>query len=46
MPIRRDDFLGNQQRATAFESQRQFAKIGKPLDRSEWGMTPPTVNAG
>jgi putative endopeptidase len=43
--VRRDDFLGNVQRATVFESRRQLAKIGKPLDRGEWGMTPPTVNA-
>jgi len=43
--IRRDDFLGNVQRATLFESRRQLAKIGKPLDRNEWAMTPPTVNA-
>jgi putative endopeptidase len=43
--IRRDDFLGDETRATIFESKRQLAKIGKPLDRGEWGMTPPTVNA-
>src|SRR5260370_19152102 len=43
--IRRDDFLGNVHRATFFESKRQLNKIGKPLDRGEWGMTPPTVNA-
>src|SRR5215467_8735854 len=43
--VRRNDFLGNVQRATVFESRRQLAKIGKPLDRGEWGMTPPTVNA-
>jgi endothelin-converting enzyme/putative endopeptidase len=43
--IKRDDFVGNVQRATVFESRRQLAKIGKPLDRGEWGMTPPTVNA-
>lgn len=43
--LRRDDFAGNVQRATLHESQRQLAKIGKPLDRGEWGMTPPTVNA-
>ncbi len=39
------DFLGNVQRATMFESNRELKKIGKPLDRGEWGMTPPTVNA-
>jgi len=43
--ITRDDFRGNVERATIFESRRQLAKIGKPLDRGEWGMTPPTVNA-
>jgi putative endopeptidase len=43
--IRRNDFLGNVQRATLFEARRELAKIGKPLDRGEWGMTPPTVNA-
>jgi len=40
-----DDPLGNHMRASAFEFQRQLDKIGKPLDRLEWGMTPPTVNA-
>jgi putative endopeptidase len=43
--IRRDDLMGNIQRTTEFESKRQIAKIDKPLDRKEWGMTPPTVNA-
>ncbi len=43
--ITRTDFLGNVERAMIFESHRQLAKIGKPLDRGEWGMTPPTVNA-
>jgi endothelin-converting enzyme/putative endopeptidase len=43
--IRRPDFYGNVVRSLTFESRRQLAKIGKPLDRSEWGMTPPTVNA-
>ncbi len=32
-------------RANEFEARREIAKIGKPLDRNEWGMTPPTVNA-
>jgi putative endopeptidase len=40
-----DDALGNLQRATAFERRRTIGKIGKPVDRSEWTMTPPTVNA-
>jgi putative endopeptidase len=43
--VRSGDFLGNVQRATQFEAKRQLGKIGKPLDRGEWGMTPPTVNA-
>jgi putative endopeptidase len=45
LAITRDDFLGNVTRSAVFESRRQLAKIGKPLDRGEWGMTPPTVNA-
>jgi endothelin-converting enzyme/putative endopeptidase len=43
--VRRDDFVGNVARANLFESRRRLAKIGKPLDRGEWSMTPPTVNA-
>jgi len=43
--IARDDFYGNVSRAMQFEVRRQLNKIGKPLDRGEWGMTPPTVNA-
>ena len=43
--IKPDDLLGNVARATEFESKRQIAKIEKPLDRKEWGMTPPEVNA-
>ncbi|HUS24611.1 MAG TPA: M13 family metallopeptidase, partial [Candidatus Binatia bacterium] len=43
--VARDDFAGNVMRANVFESKRQLAKIGKPLDRGEWQMTPPTVNA-
>ena len=39
------DFAGNVQRATVFESKRQLNKIGKPLDRGEWDITPPTVDA-
>jgi putative endopeptidase len=39
------DALGNAERATRFEYLRQVAKLGKPVDRSEWGMTPQTVNA-
>ena len=43
--IKPDDLLGNIARADEFESKREIAKIDKPLDRKEWGMTPPTVNA-
>jgi len=43
--IKPDDLLGNVERANTFESKRDLAKIDKPLDRKEWGMTPPTVNA-
>jgi putative endopeptidase len=43
--ITRDDFAGNAERADAFEFHRDANKIGKPLDKKEWGMTPPTVNA-
>jgi endothelin-converting enzyme/putative endopeptidase len=43
--IKPDDLLGNEARANEFESKRDVAKIDKPLDRKEWGMTPPTVNA-
>jgi putative endopeptidase len=39
------DLVGNLLRAREFEARRQIAKISKPLDRKEWGMTPPTVNA-
>ena len=45
LTIQRGDLIGNFLRANEFESRRQIAKIGKPLDRNEWGMTPPTVNA-
>jgi putative endopeptidase len=43
--IKPDDLIGNIDRANTFESKRDIAKIDKPLDRKEWGMTPPTVNA-
>jgi predicted metalloendopeptidase len=43
--IVRGDLLGDVQRARAFETKRRLNKIGKPLDKKEWGMTPPTVNA-
>ena len=43
--IVRGDALGNAYRSGEFELHRQLAKIGKPVDRGEWGMTPPTVDA-
>src|SRR5437868_15502582 len=45
LEIVRGDEIGNVLRARQFESQRQLAKIGKPVDRGEWQMSPPTVNA-
>jgi endothelin-converting enzyme/putative endopeptidase len=45
LEIVRGDELGNVERSRQFEFNRQLAKIGKPVDRGEWGMTPPTVNA-
>jgi len=45
LEIRRGDEMGNVWRARQFEFRRQLAKIGKPQDRTEWTMTPPTVNA-
>jgi putative endopeptidase len=43
--IAADDALGNRERAIAFERSRTLAKIGQPVDRAEWRMTPATVNA-
>jgi putative endopeptidase len=43
--IVRGDAYGNAIRATEFENRRELAKIGKPVDRGEFGMSPPTVNA-
>jgi putative endopeptidase len=45
LDIQVGDALGNSMRANAFEFQRQLDKIGKPVDKLEWQMTPPTVNA-
>jgi len=45
LTIERDDGLGNVFRSRDFEFRRQLNKIGKPVDRGEWTMTPPTVNA-
>ena len=43
--VTRNDAIGNRERAMAFERTRTLAKIGQPIDRGEWRMTPPTVNA-
>jgi putative endopeptidase len=45
LEITRGDNLGNSTRTRGFEVARQLAKIGKPVDKGEWMMTPPTVNA-
>ena len=43
--VDRVSYVGNVLRGRHFEFERDLAKIGKPVDRNEWGMTPPTVNA-
>jgi putative endopeptidase len=45
LTVKPDDHFGNVQRASQFEDAREWHKLGKPVDRNEWGMTPPTVNA-
>jgi endothelin-converting enzyme/putative endopeptidase len=45
LAVSRSDFAANVVAGKAFEAKRQLAKIGQPLDRGEWGMTPQTVNA-
>ncbi|HZQ91432.1 MAG TPA: M13 family metallopeptidase [Terriglobales bacterium] len=45
LTIVRGDGMGNRQRASAFAFRRDLNKIGKALDKTEWGMSPPTVNA-
>ncbi|MFL6207617.1 MAG: M13 family metallopeptidase [Pyrinomonadaceae bacterium] len=45
LQIDRDSFVVNRMRANHFEQLRDLAKIGQPVDKLEWGMTPPTVNA-
>src|SRR6185369_3017499 len=45
LEIKRGDHMGNSLRARRFKFDRDLAKIGKPVDRQEWQMTPPTVNA-
>ena len=43
--VDRGPYALNQMRGSQFEFKRDLNKIGKPVDRTEWGMTPPTVNA-
>ena len=45
LQIKRQPLVLNVLAANEFETKRQLAKIGHPVDKSEWGMTPPTVNA-
>ncbi len=45
LKVERDDPVGNAQRATIFEWNRDVARINKPVDKTEWGMTPSTINA-
>ena len=45
LTVDRNDLIGNLMRASEFEAHRQLAKIDKPTNKLEWGMTPPTVNA-
>lgn len=45
LPVSRASYFDNVLAAQAFETKRNIDKLGKPIDRTEWGMTPPTVNA-
>ncbi|HSC44659.1 MAG TPA: M13 family metallopeptidase, partial [Candidatus Acidoferrum sp.] len=45
LTVDRGSYVANVRRAVEFEHARDLNKIGKPVDRTEWGMTPPTVNA-
>jgi predicted metalloendopeptidase len=45
LEIKADDLIGNMQRSSQCEFDRMVAKLGKAVDRTEWGMTPQTVNA-
>jgi putative endopeptidase len=45
LEIKDDSFVQNVTRAQAFEARYRLSKLGKPVDRTEWHMTPPTVNA-
>ncbi|MEP6482953.1 MAG: M13-type metalloendopeptidase [Rudaea sp.] len=43
--VANDDLIGNVKRGNMFEYERNIAKLGQPIDRGEWGMTPQTINA-
>ena len=45
LAVKADDYFGDARRAGQFQDAREWNKLGKPVDRDEWGMTPPTVNA-
>lgn len=45
LEVKADDLIGNLQRASAVEHEREIKKLGQPIDREEWAMTPQTVNA-
>ncbi len=45
LDIKRDAYVLNTMRANEFEFNRMLSKLGKPIDKNEWGMTPPTINA-
>jgi putative endopeptidase len=45
LEVKAGDAVGNVDRARAFEYARQIVRVGRPVDRGEWGMTPQTVNA-
>ncbi|MEO7305947.1 MAG: M13 family metallopeptidase [Ferruginibacter sp.] len=45
LDIKNNDFLGNIRRSNQWQYQDNINRLGKPVDKTEWGMTPPTVNA-
>jgi putative endopeptidase len=45
LTVKRDDLMGNIERESVFQRNYRLAKLGKPVNEKEWGMTPPTVNA-
>src|SRR5699024_3794995 len=45
LEIRADDLVGNMERVASFEADRQLGRVGQPVDRDEWLMSPQTVNA-